>query len=64
MNNTVQTTFRIDKKILEKVEKACWMLRQTKANFYVMAIERYIDELEKQGLLEKYDKLFREIRKE
>ena len=55
-----QTTFRIDKELLEKVEKACWVLRQTKANFYIIAIERYINELEKQGLLARYDELFSE----
>ena len=64
MDNTVQTTFRIDRELLKKVEKACWMLRQTKADFYTIAIKRYINELEKQGLLDKYDELFREIRKE
>ena len=61
MSRTIQTTIKISKELSDKAEKAKWVLRKSKNEFYVTAIKRYIDELEKQGLLSKYDELFSEI---
>lgn len=64
MSGTVQTTIKLTKELSEKVEKAKWVVRKSKNEFYVTAIKRYINELEKQGLLAKYDELFSELNKE
>ena len=64
MSGTVQTTIKLTKELSDKVDKAKWVVRKSKNEFYVTAIKRYIDELEKQGLLAKYDELFSEINKE
>ena len=61
MSGTVQTTVKLSKELSDKVDKAKWVVRKSKNEFYVTAIKRYIDELEKQGLLTKYDELFSEI---
>ena len=61
MSGTVQTTIKLSKELSDKVDKAKWVVRKSKNEFYVTAIKRYIDELEKQGLLTKYDELFSEI---
>lgn len=64
MSRAVQTTIKLTKELSDKVDKARWVVRKSKNDFYVTAIKRYIDELEKQGLFAKYDELFSEINKE
>ena len=61
MSGTVQTTIKLTKELSDKVDKAKWAVRKSKNDFCVAAIKRYIDELEKQGLLTKFDELFFEI---
>ena len=54
----------MSKELFEKIEIARWVVRQKKNDFILTAIERYIDELEKQDVIRKYDELFSELPKD
>ena len=64
MSNKIQTTVKMSKELFEKIEIARWVVRQKKNDFILTAIERYIDELEKQDVIRKYDELFSELSKD